>query len=48
MPKKLTQAKARKILSDGEIRGKGLSEQQRKFFGAVAGGQSIKRKRRGK
>ena len=34
----LTAAKAKKILEDGTIRGKALTEKQKKFFGAVAGG----------
>jgi len=32
-----TRAKARKILSDGKVRGKKLSKKQRGFFGARAG-----------
>lgn len=38
MAKKLTSAKARKILHDKEVHGKPLTEKQRKFFGAIAGG----------
>ncbi|MBI4009130.1 hypothetical protein HY357_02765 [Candidatus Roizmanbacteria bacterium] len=39
---KLTSAKAKKILSDGTVRGKKLTGKQKKFFGAVAGGQKPK------
>lgn len=35
-----TPQKARKILRDKEIRGKRLTDRQRRFFGAIAGGQS--------
>ena len=38
MAKKLTSTKARKILHDKEVHGKPLTEKQRKFFGAIAGG----------
>jgi len=38
MAKKLTQAKARKILHDKTVHGKPLTEKQRKFFGAVSSG----------
>ncbi len=34
MAKKLTKAKARKILKDGKVHGKKLTTKQRKFFGA--------------
>lgn len=34
----ITKAKAKKILHDGEIKGKPLTEKQRKFFGARASG----------
>ena len=43
MAKKLTKAKAKKILSEGSVRGKKLSKKQKGFFGARAGG--VKRKR---
>lgn len=33
-PKKLTKAKARKILHDGSVRGHKLTAKQRRFFGA--------------
>ena len=36
MAKKLTAAKARKILRDGSVRGKRLTKKQRGFFGARA------------
>ena len=38
MAKKLTSAKAKKILHDKSVHGNPLTEQQRKFFGAIAGG----------
>lgn len=38
MGKKLTSSKAKKILHDKEVHGHPLTEQQRKFFGAIAGG----------
>ena len=37
-------AKAKKILSDGEVNGKTLTEQQKKFFGRLAGGAKRVRK----
>ena len=40
----LTQAKAKKILRDKEIRGKVLTKKQRGFFGARAGGLPNKTK----
>lgn len=39
MKKKLTSGKAKKILKEGKARGKSLTDKQKKFFGAVAGGQ---------
>jgi hypothetical protein len=38
MGKKLTAKKARKILHDKSVHGNPLTEKQRKFFGAIAGG----------
>lgn len=38
----LTAEKAKKILRDGEVHGKPLTEQQRKYFGAVASGTARK------
>ena len=43
--KKLTETKARKILRDGEIRGKALTKKQRGFFGSRAAGKPVKRKK---
>ena len=40
---KLTAAKAKKILQDKKVRGRALTSKQKKFFGAVAGGQSPNR-----
>lgn len=52
MAKRLTKAKARKILRDGEVRGKKLTAKQKKFFGAIAGGEKpkkgTKRRKKGK
>ena len=39
MARKLTKSKAKKILKDKKVRGKKLTTKQRKFFGAVAGGE---------
>lgn len=33
----VTPAKAKKILKDGTLHGKPLTDKQRKFFGAIAG-----------
>lgn len=38
----LTSAKAKTILHDKHVNGKPLTDKQRKFFGAIASGQSIK------
>lgn len=35
----LTQSKTKKILKDGKVHGKELTDKQKRFFGAVAGGQ---------
>lgn len=35
----LTPGKAKEILKDGEVQGEPLSDQQKDFFGAVAGGE---------
>ncbi len=40
---KLTKAKAKKILKHGSVRGKKLTEKQRGFFGARAGGARRKK-----
>lgn len=45
MAKKLTAKKAKKILKDGSVRGRKLSAKQKRFFGAIAGGQRPKRRR---
>lgn len=37
--KKLTSKKAKKILKDGTAQGHKLTAKQKRFFGAVAGGQ---------
>lgn len=48
MAKKLTSAKAKTILREGVARGKKLTAKQKRFFGAIAGGQKLRRKRRKK
>lgn len=45
MAKKLTQKKAKKILKHGEVHGKPLTNKQKGFMGARAGGQPVKRKK---
>ena len=37
--KSLSQGKAKEILEHGEVHGKRLTKKQKRFFGAVAGGQ---------
>lgn len=39
-----TKAKARKILRHGSIKGHKLTAKQKKFFGAMAGGQKRRKK----
>ncbi|MEK7180326.1 MAG: hypothetical protein AAB706_02525 [Patescibacteria group bacterium] len=43
---KLTSAKAKKIMKDGMVRGHKLSAKQKKFMGAIAGGQKPKKKKK--
>jgi hypothetical protein len=45
MAKKLTKAKAKKILKHGKVRGHKLTKKQKRFFGARAGGAPVKRKK---
>ena len=45
MAKKITKAKAKKILTHGSVLGKKLTKAQKGFFGARAGGSPIKTKR---
>ena len=40
----LGKRKAKKILKDGKIRGKRLTARQKRLFGAVAGGQKLRKK----
>lgn len=47
MAKGLTASKAKKILEDGTVRGRALTEKQKKFFGAVAGGATPLKKLNG-
>ncbi len=42
--KKLTVAKAKKIMEDGMVRGHKLTKKQKGFFGARAGGQKLRKK----
>lgn len=44
MAKKLTKAKAKKILKHGSVRGHPLTSKQKKKFGAIAGGQKKRKK----
>ena len=46
MPKKLTAHKAKKILKHGEVRGHPLTEKQKGLFGAVAGGQKMRKRKK--
>ncbi len=46
--KVVSKTKAKKILRHGEVRGKKLTKKQKGFFGARAGGQPVRRKRRKK
>jgi len=43
MAKNLTSTKARKILGDKKIKGHALTARQKRFFGAIAGGQRPRR-----
>lgn len=47
MAKKLSKAKAKEILHDGTVHGHPITKKQRGFFGAVAGGNAMKRLKRG-
>jgi len=41
----LTKTKAKKILKDKKVRGKKLTAKQKRFFGAIAGGQKPRRRK---
>jgi len=41
---KLTSTKAKTILSDGSVRGHELTGKQKRFFGAIAGGEKPRKK----
>lgn len=43
---KLTKKKAKKILKHKSVRGKRLTAKQKRFFGAIAGGQRPRKKRK--
>lgn len=45
MAKKLTQKKAKEILRHGSVRGHKLTKKQTGLFGAVAGGQRLRKKK---
>ena len=46
---KLTSEKAKKILKDKSVRGHPLTAKQKRFFGAIAGGQKPRKgKKRGR
>lgn len=42
--RKLTARKAKTILKEGKAKGRKLTAKQKRFFGAVASGQRIRRK----
>ena len=42
---KLTSSKARTILKEGKARGHRLTKKQKRFFGAIAGGQRPRKRR---
>ena len=44
----VSQAKAREIMRDGTVHGKPLTQKQRGFFGARAGGAPLRKKKAGK
>ena len=44
--KQVSPGKAKEILKHGEVRGHPLSSKQKKFFGARAGGASVKTKKK--
>lgn len=44
MAKKLTSKKAKIILREGRAKGRKLTKKQKKFFGAIAGGQRPRKK----
>ena len=46
MAGKLTSTKARKILRDKSVRGNPLTKKQKRFMGAIAGGQKPYRRNR--
>ena len=46
MAKKLSKAKARKILRHGEVKGHKLTAKQKRLMGARAGGAPVRRKRK--
>ena len=40
----LTPGKAKKMLSDGTVHGRGLTDKQKRYFGAIAGGATPMKK----
>lgn len=43
---RLSMMKAKKMLHDGEVRGHEITEKQRRFFGAIAGGAKPRAKKK--
>lgn len=43
MAKRMSPAKARKILKDGKVHGKPLTAKQRRFFGAISSGKPVRK-----
>lgn len=43
--KKLTAKKAKLMLKEGKAHGKKLTKKQKRLFGAIAGGQKMKKKK---
>lgn len=43
---KITKAKAKKILRHGTVHGKKLTKKQKGLFGAVAGGQKLRKRKK--
>ena len=46
--KRCSVAKAKKILTDGKVRGKRLTKPQKRYFGLIAGGKKPTRVKKGK
>lgn len=46
MAQRVSKEKAKKILADGTVHGKPLTERQKRFFGLVASGKKPTKRRR--